>query len=453
MKRAERLVLLGIVVAVGLLLRCWFVGTSKVEGPLRADAGQYAQYAQNLVEYGTFSLATDAPPRPDSFRSPGYPAFLAACRLVAGESWYSLARWLQAVLSALLVPLAFALARPVVPFWGALAAALLTALSPHLIVASGYVLTETLFAVAFGSALLLLLAARRAQRCGKWFAAAGLALGLAALVNEAAAPLVVLFGLAVFRTDGRHRGLCFVLAGLVPLGAWQGRNATQDLARTGGERAVATLSHGSYPDLFFATERNRNFPYREDPEQPEFGSSWSRFAEVMRQRVGAEPLRYLRWYVLDKPRWLWRWDIAQGAGGVQVYPVHHNVVDDQPVVAGAATLLRWLHWPLCLLCLGGGVWSLRRRSALAPLRPLAIALLWFTCLYTLFLPDPRYLVPLRPLQMVLAAAAVAGLLQLRRGRSGAGGGIAGAEAVPADDTTAAHAEVRDESESEPLAAR
>ena len=56
------------------LLRGGYVATTTIKSPLRADAGQYAQYAENIVEHGVFSLDPSDPPTPDSFRSPGFPA-------------------------------------------------------------------------------------------------------------------------------------------------------------------------------------------------------------------------------------------------------------------------------------------------------------------------------------------------------------------------------------------
>ena len=104
------------------------------------------------------------------------------------------------------------------------------------------------------------------------------------------------------------------------------------------------------------------------------------------------------------------------------------LLDDQPVLASMNRGLKAMHWPLAALCVLGALVSLRKRKELAVdrvdlhrLRPLGVAVLWFTLLYTLFLPDPRYLVPLRPLQFVLAIAAGTMLLQLPlralRGRS------------------------------------
>jgi 4-amino-4-deoxy-L-arabinose transferase-like glycosyltransferase len=425
MRRSEGAVLVGIVVAAGLLLRCGFVATADVVAPLRADAGQYAQYAHNLLAHGTYSLSTEVPPPPDSFRSPGYPCFLAACRWLAGESgWYPLARWLQALLGGGLVWLSFALARGLLPFAASLGVAAFVALSPHLVAAGGYVLTESLFAFALTAAMLLLAAAQRAGRARAGFAAAGLAFGLAALVNESAAPLPLLLAAWHWRRWGRRRALVFAAAALLPLGAWAARNASQPLACTGGDRALATLSHGSYPGLFFATEQSRGYPYREDPEQPAFGASWPRFRAVLAQRVAERPLRHLSWYLVEKPVWLWSWDVVQGAGGVHVYPVRGSILDEQPVLAAAQAAFRWLHLPFCLCAVAGVFLSLRRAPARAPgaatasiAPPLAIALLWSTFVGVLFMPDPRYLVPLRPVQAVLAAAAVVWLAQRRAARA------------------------------------
>src|SRR5205823_7654658 len=51
-----------------------------------ADARQYELYGRNLIDHGVFSSAADPPYSPGVFRTPGYPAFLAALRLVGGDS-------------------------------------------------------------------------------------------------------------------------------------------------------------------------------------------------------------------------------------------------------------------------------------------------------------------------------------------------------------------------------
>ena len=39
----------------------------------------------------------------------------------------------------------------------------------------------------------------------------------------------------------------------------------------------------------------------EDPLQPEFGATWGNLFDVLQDRAGAEPLRYLSWYLIEKP--------------------------------------------------------------------------------------------------------------------------------------------------------
>jgi hypothetical protein len=54
MRTAERAVLVAIVVAVALALRLGLVLVASVPEPLRADAGEYAHYAQNLLAHGVY---------------------------------------------------------------------------------------------------------------------------------------------------------------------------------------------------------------------------------------------------------------------------------------------------------------------------------------------------------------------------------------------------------------
>ncbi len=415
MGRAERIVVVAVLLAVALLLRWGFVATSSVVEPLRADAGQYAQYAANLLSHGTFSLEATPSPRPDSFRSPGYPVVLAACQALGGDRWQAWVRALQVALGTATVLLTLVLARTVLPFAAAMVAAAGVAFSPHLVVGCGYVLTETVAGFALTLAFVLLARClRRPDRRGPALAA-GVALGIAALVNESLTALLPVVALATLRTLGWRRAGLLLAGALLPVVAWGLRNAGQDLARTGGDRVLASLSHGSYPDLFFATEEYRGYPYREDPEQPAMGESWQRFRAVFTDRFGQRPGTHLAWYLLHKPLWLWDWPIVQGAGDVYVYQVRNSLFEEQPVCAALRWLMRWLHWPMAVLALGAAVAAGLRRRAPPLLRCAGLVLLLSTALYALFLPDPRYLLPFRPLAWTLAAAAGAAVwLRVRR---------------------------------------
>jgi 4-amino-4-deoxy-L-arabinose transferase-like glycosyltransferase len=399
-RKAERAVLVGIVVAVALAIRLGFVLTAVVQQPLRADAGQYAAYAHNLVEHGVFSLATTVPPSADAFRSPGYPVFLAAVRALAGESsWLTGVVVVQALLGTVTVWLVYRIARAWLPFVPAIVAAVLTASSPHLVVGSAYVLTEclTTFLVALASFAFV-----RAKTTPRLVLAA-LVTGACCLCNETLVVVPFVFACA-FWPSGKGRAVCFLSLALLPSGAWAVRNAVQPLARTSSERVTASISHGSYPGMVFHDPRHLGFPYREDPEQPAFGASWAGLRAVLGRRVAAEPLRYAAWYLLEKPLWLWRWSMVQGRD-VYVYEVANSPYDSQPVVQATHTAMRWLHLPVMLLAAATAVVALLwRRSVPWQLRAMAGVAALGTLAYVPVIPDPRYLQPLRPILFVLAAA-------------------------------------------------
>ncbi|MFM1870877.1 MAG: hypothetical protein RL398_299 [Planctomycetota bacterium] len=401
MKRGERIVLIGIVVGIAVALRAAFVLVAQVPDPLRADAGEYAQYAKNLVDFGVFASLPGNPPEPDSFRSPGYPVFLASCRLLAGgDGWLSLALWLQVALGAATVGLTYRLARTMVPFWPAALAAVLAAASPHLAVSSGYVLTECL------TTFLLTLALERLSRApGQAVGAhlvAGLAFGAVALTNEALALLPIAFALPLWRSRGWRPAVALAVAAIVPLSAWNVRNRITPLARTGGERVTASISHGSYPGMVYADPRYFGFPYREDPEQPQFGRDWHSLGVLLARRVEAEPARYLRWYLIDKPLWLWSWNTVQGDGHL-VYPARNDPFTHHAVVGAVRWSMHWLHVPLMLLAAVAALRAGAGRGAPPAATMLGRAVVFGTLLYLPVIPDPRYLQPLRPALFVLAA--------------------------------------------------
>jgi len=412
-RTSERGVLVGIVVAIGLALRIAFVAVGDVQSPLRADAGQYAQYAKNLVDHGTFSLASSVPPAPDSFRSPGYPLVLAACRWLAGETgWLPFAIALQVALGGITVLLVYRIARGLGGFAPALLAAALTAASPHLVVSTAYVLTECVSTFLVALAVWLLLGA---QGTGRRVASA-LVFGAAASCNETLVVLPIAAALAMW-SRGRGATLAWLALALLPLGAWTLRNQLQPLALRGSERATASISHGSYPGMVFRDPRLLGFPYREDPAQPAFGASWSGIADVLGPRIAAEPLRYATWYVLEKPVWLWSWPLVQGRD-VYVYDVANSPYERQPVMQASRAVMRWLHVPVMLAgALAAAVCLWCRRRVGWQWTTLAAAVALGTLAYVPVIPDPRYLQPLRPLVFVLAAvggaAAIAWLARRR----------------------------------------
>ena len=154
-RKGKATCILCMLLVVGFYLRSESLWQTVVVLPaIRADAGDYFMYAYNLYHHGIYSRdhrglseATKISSiLPDAVRSPGYPLFLT---LFMGDQPISgiLAHVLliQVLISTLTVALAYLMYRRFLNLPWAASAALLTALSPHLIVVNIYLLTETLF--------------------------------------------------------------------------------------------------------------------------------------------------------------------------------------------------------------------------------------------------------------------------------------------------------------------
>jgi 4-amino-4-deoxy-L-arabinose transferase-like glycosyltransferase len=438
MPRRRSLLPPALLLAAALLLRIEYLRHTEVENPFRADAGEYARYAANLLAHGIFSREppTQPSPSPDAFRSPGYPAFLALAFWLGDRDPLPLVYGAQALLSALLAPLTLLLGARFLPRPAALAAALLVALSPHLVTLSGYLLTEVLFGFLLLAALIALASALpRASRGAA--AASGALFGLAFLVNETALLVPPLLAACAWvtraRPEERWRGSREARA-LVPLllvfalfpAAWQVRNALSlpPGARTGSDRALSTMLHGTYPGFVHRDPRLRYYAYREDPLAPEMRRSFANLARVVGQRARERPLRYLSWYLLEKPAALWGWGTLQGTSDIHIYAVTTSLYETSRVAAASRIAMRVLH-PLLLLvalfgislCLGRLARAPSERAQLRlPLFLLAIGA-YTTLLGAVFAPWPRYAAPLRPQLYLFAAWSAAEALRALRARA------------------------------------
>lgn len=151
-KTSVAFLILGLVLVFGFYLRIYSVSHTVVVNPMSRDARQYAMYAFNLCYRHVYSYETGnlndlaAPVKPDSLRSPGYPLFLMLFNSgLPNASFLQKTSLVQAVLSTLTLLFAFTLFKSFLPIYWNIAACLLIAISPHLIIANSYILTETLF--------------------------------------------------------------------------------------------------------------------------------------------------------------------------------------------------------------------------------------------------------------------------------------------------------------------
>ena len=185
------------------------------------DCIEYERAAMNLLDRGTLSISADPPYAPDSWRTPGYPLFIAGVYATAGRSAH-LAVLAQIVLAALSCGLLVRFGERLVGARAAAFAGLAWALDVGTIANGGILLSEALcLFFIVGAAAVLAPEPRRA-------AAAGLLFALGALTRPAVLYLPVAAGLGMVVTHGRaslRPLLALGLAFALPLGIWVARNA------------------------------------------------------------------------------------------------------------------------------------------------------------------------------------------------------------------------------------
>lgn len=405
-------------VLVTLFLRVETVRLTEVISPLRADARDYITYAANLVEHGVYSrdtrgISEGITPQADGVRAAGYPVFMAPFLAILGlDAGAEAVKYGQALLSAGLVLLVLLASRRCLPWWGAFAVTLMTALSPHLVNMNVYWLTESLFAFLLMASLLAM--ARCIEQPGRLLTAAtaGLVFGLCFFTRPTVALLLVPWLALLFLYQGRAAiaGGAVLLAGvvLVPL-LWMLTYAPP--AVEGGSSLLRwSIHHGMYPGFMFeGNPDSYGFPYRYDPRSPEIAASWPALLEELTRRFGAEPGRHLGWFLWGKPQALLSWDIVQGMGDAFVYPVSRTPYFELGFFAATHRISAWLHGPAMLLAVLGSllVWWLswrqgwKQQCLLVP-QLASLLLLYFIAIHVVVAPFPRYGIPLRPACYLLA---------------------------------------------------
>ena len=414
--------LLGLIVFGATVIRVAYVNLLLNEHnikdfPIHADSRQYVKYGYNLAEHKTFSIEFPSPnPIPDSFRSPGYPLVIAiSMGLTNGTQFIPVVLYSQVMLGSTIVLLTYLLATRCLPGWGALIAAGLVAISPHLVAMSGYILSETLFSFFLLSAILCYIVALERNRY-VYFGIAGVFFGCAFLTNETVLILPLFVTLMTFACYQKSidsavsqnlisKLVLFLTVFLVFPFSWNLRNIIvipSDAPRA-ADRAIQTLSHGAYPGFIHKDPAYKYYPYLEDSRQPQFGESLKNFSDIFIERFREDPLRYIRWYFFQKPYYFWSWDILQGQGDIYVYPLKTSLYQKVPLIDLTRLTMKTLHiWLLLLsaacffvlVAIQAG--NAQDRIFVQTPLLLLVTCLYYTLLYSIFAPWPRYSVPLRP---------------------------------------------------------
>lgn len=407
-----------LIVAAGLFVRILYVNNTIIDTPIVRDAAQYVAYAHNLAFNGVYSQSPPGNnPRPDSYRSPGYPMMIAVVLRIAGiKGFYGPLLYLQCILGGLVVLLIFVLSRNVLPPNWSLAATGLTVLSPHLISMSSYILTETLVSFLLLCALVAYVKALETQS-RLLFVSAAVFFGLCYLANEIALliPLVLSVVSLSFIKDPKTGKkalnlMIFLLVFVMFPAAWNVRNAINvpSDGKSNFHRALSAAAQGSYPKYVYKDPRFVGFPYREDPYFPEMLASVSRFAEIVLDRAKERPGRYVSWYVIEKPYYLWSWNIVQGQD-IYIYSVRTSLFHVSPVADLIKKIFRITH-PAIVILMAMAIFLAATRLIRGDSRihrdiviysTTAIIVYW-TVAHALLLSLPRYGIPLRPLTYFLA---------------------------------------------------
>jgi 4-amino-4-deoxy-L-arabinose transferase-like glycosyltransferase len=351
-----------------------------------------------------------------ALRTPGYPLFLAACRLAFGDRTMPV-RLVQSVLGATSVWLVYRLTArvgPALPAWRGwsvpLLAAALAAIDPFLVATAALVLSEALFIPLMLASLWGLAVVWRGEadedrpRSGwLWAIGSGVASGAAVLVRPSWILFIPLMLLAWLIAAGRGRraealrgGLLIGLGVVAVLAPWWARNA-QVYGRfvptalwTG-----ASLYDGLNPDATGASAMDGFlsapdiWPLDEEAQDAEL---FRRAVAFARDR----PWRVVTLAAIKAGRYWSPWPNADGFRSPAVVLV--SALYNIPLLALAAL----------------GAWD-RRRDARA-LVVLAGPLLYFAALHMVFASSMRYRIPAAVPAIGLAAIGIGRIL--RRGSHG-----------------------------------
>jgi 4-amino-4-deoxy-L-arabinose transferase-like glycosyltransferase len=229
---------------VGLLVMGTYRGTF-----ITPDSQDYMSLANNLRYTGGF----ERDGQPEIFRTPGYPVFLMVTAFWLGEGNGLVALGVQVALDVLLVGLVFVMGRQLVGNGAGLLAATLQAVSPLAVAYSTRVLSDSLFALLFTVALVLLIAHLR--RGGwAWLVTSAAIMVAAIYVRPVGQVLAVVMAIGVLlgRDDfwkNLAKGVAFLVVVAVGLSPWVIRNKTTADYMGFSSFASDSFYYYAYPEL------------------------------------------------------------------------------------------------------------------------------------------------------------------------------------------------------------
>ena len=401
-----------VIFIVALTLRMAYVLTLEIDAPIRADAAKYVTIAYNLVASGVYSHERSENPQPNSFITPGYPLYLASLLYLTKDvdATYKISLNIQAFLGALTVLLAYFLALRMLPLWASIVVGVLAAISPHLIVTTGYLLTETLFSFfLILSMLLLVIAIQNPNK--KLFFTVGVLVCCAALIRPIAMllPLVCIWIIIISkqRNIKRPHAVMAVATGFILL--WSPWAIWSSIHPATQSNVKGVFAYGTYPDFIYKDTKYKGYPNREDPEYSKMSKDVFYTLNILKERIAEEPFKYMQWYFFWKPVSYWDWSMIQGMGGPFIYPVKKTLYDKSSVVKLTYTIMQYLHYFLIWVMFIGMVYSLlimiKKKDVTIygdGMLMVLLVLAYATAVHSLLASLPRYSIPFQYFMYIAA---------------------------------------------------
>jgi hypothetical protein len=184
--------------------------------------------------------------------------------------------------------------------------------------------------------------------------------------------------------------------------------------RGGPSLLAAAIIEGSYPGLVYRRDP-ATFPYgaRHDPLFQDYERDITLTIKEVAGKIARDPVGMMRWYLIEKPIYLFQWDNIDGVGDVFVYPVKSSPFRNTTVFQSLHGLFYYAHIPILILAVVGGglAWFGRSGPLFKSGRPevLRLSAMLLAFLYAIQIPfvcTARYAVPLLPAIYLLAMFAV-----------------------------------------------
>jgi hypothetical protein len=304
-----------------------------------------------------------------------------------------------------------------------LVVAFLVAISPHLITANVYFLSETVFCFLLLLSIFLLSfpKIKSSLTIALLF---GIALAAAALTRPWLNYFMILLGsflmLPKFKFLKKKAVVCMVVGFLALMSVWTIRNLITLGSMSDNRLTINMLHHGMYPYFMYDYQpKSYGFPYRFDPHSEQIARSVSSVLTEIAHRFTNSPLEYFGWYLLGKPIELFAWNNnAQGSGDVFIYPVRRNPYFNQELFQITHRFMKAVY-PLIIFFFALAlilVWLPAEKLGVSDTaaflgRCVALLFFYFTMVHCIGAPFPRYAIPMLPLMYGMAVFAISILIK------------------------------------------